>query len=306
MKDNIFEVMKEKDLTRSTIEGLLVNWEWNDKVNTEKLSNFDEDDQLSEEFDRFEKEFNVPKTVMDNGILWVWTPKRLISQMIDLMATHKFVYVENIVVCQQKNPCGSEFTKNVTGSKIDDESKENFSNENVLGKRAQPSIKNFFGAMSLNVIKKPFGQIAANSTVTETIKTEIINDKAINEPIKENFVPVNGKINFGRLPNFNVEEIMMNNKGNNFNTTKLTLLMFRRHHKSQSLELRHQRNPDCFFDIYFEGQINGMDDIGKERIYKTIETLLPKAMGDKPDQLRLMEQNGTKPRPGWVTVCKNN
>ncbi len=87
----------------------------------------------------------------------------------------------------------------------------------------------------------------------------------------------NGKCDFSTLKQLKVEDVMLNNDTGFFYNTKLTLLMFRRFHKKLSLELRHQRNPDCFFDVRFEGFQNGMDDFGKERIYGTIETLLPKA-----------------------------
>jgi len=56
--------------------------------------------------------------------------------------------------------------------------------------------------------------------------------------------------------------------------------------------------------VHFDGFINGVDDIGKERIYKTIETMLPKAMSHDIKKLRLMELNGTKSRPGWITVVQ--
>ena len=36
--------------------------------------------------------------------MWVWTPKSLIYQMIDKFERMNMSYVENVVVCQLKNP----------------------------------------------------------------------------------------------------------------------------------------------------------------------------------------------------------
>jgi hypothetical protein len=56
----------------------------------------------------------------------------------------------------------------------------------------------------------------------------------------------------------------------------------------ENLELRHQRNPDAFFDLFLD-ENEDLDDIGYERIYNTIETLLPKALSTDPNNLKLME-----------------
>jgi hypothetical protein len=66
--------------------------------------------------------------------------------------------------------------------------------------------------------------------------------------------------------------------------------------------LRHQRSSDAVFDFYVDGEKNGIDSKGMECVYRTIETLLPKAR-DNTELPRLAELFGNEStaRPGWLT-----
>ena len=63
-------------------------------------------------------------------------------------------------------------------------------------------------------------------------------------------------------------------------------LLSTKENKKRSLELRHQRTCDVFFDIqndllYPDGKEFILDSISKENVYGLIETLLPKAAYNK-------------------------
>lgn len=307
----------------SEIEGMLINWEWNERSSSLPA---DEESALYEQFDDFSSKFSIPESAMNNGICWVITPKKLISKMIEFMAKQNFGYVENMVVCQLQNPTPEILSKvhekrnikkkDLKDTDLEDDNecsgKENFTNAG-LGKRSQPSISSFFGQAPIST-KQPFGSVVSGPTQSQTltgseeVKFESNSNKASKKKSpkipKTNLFLANGKCNFASISNLKVEDVMLNNITGFFYNTKLTVLMFRRLHKKLSLELRHQRNPDCFFDVHFDGFKNGLDDFGKERIYKTIETLLPKANSTDPENLKLLEINGSKPRPGWITVYK--
>jgi hypothetical protein len=94
----------------------------------------------------------------------------------------------------------------------------------------------------------------------------------------------------------------MEQPGHFFLQTQRVLYMFRKHHKTEPLELRHQRTSDAFFTI---GDSWELDWKSMEAVYKMIETLLIKANYQKGKPLKLLELWGRKdwPRKGWVTVC---
>lgn len=71
----------------------------------------------------------------------------------------------------------------------------------------------------------------------------------------------------------------------------------------QTLELRHQRNTDAFFDVFDESKRNGISQLAIQKIYDIMETMLPKsAEGDA----KLVELFGEaeKPRSGWVVFTE--
>lgn len=293
------------------IEGIFINWEWDEP----SQSCLTEDSILAKQFETFRETLQIPKSVLHNGIAFVSTPKSLILEMIQLMESLGFNYIENIVVCQMKKPTQEMIEKagiqHNLNNELENSDKENITNNGqggLLGKRVQPCITNFFGmaAKPPAVVKKiPF---QSNPNLTQvTVTGDLLGSKADKDSdvSKENLFPVNGKIDFARLKKLQVDDAFMNNSSIYLQNTKKTFLMFRKFHPKLPLELRHQRNPDAFFDIFYEGLVNGMDDKGKERLYKLIETLLPKAINSTKGP-RLLEINGSKPRNGWITICKNH
>lgn len=70
------------------------------------------------------------------------------------------------------------------------------------------------------------------------------------------------------------------------------------------LELRHQRNPDVFFDIHDETRRNGISSKLKKKIYDLIETLLPHALSESSTETRLVELFGNERhvRRGWASI----
>lgn len=89
------------------------------------------------------------------------------------------------------------------------------------------------------------------------------------------------------------------------------MLMFRKEAKGKTLELRHQRTCDIFFDLHndFEDPETPyvVDKQAKEQVYKLIETLLPKAVPTISDygktRFNLIELwADEEPRDGWVKV----
>lgn len=97
----------------------------------------------------------------------------------------------------------------------------------------------------------------------------------------------------------------MERPGQYFKETQRVLYMFRKHHKTEPLELRHQRTSDAFFTI---GDSWELDWKSMTAVYKMIETLLIKANYQKNKPLRLLELWGSneRVRKGWVTVSESN
>ena len=72
------------------------------------------------------------------------------------------------------------------------------------------------------------------------------------------------------------------------------------------LEFRHQRNLDSFFDLHVSAASYGVDPKGMEKVYRIIETMLPKAKRN-PEVPKLAEIGGSREtaRPGWITFYES-
>jgi hypothetical protein len=241
------ENILEEDLTKiaKNIEGMFINWEW--ESNNNAIAGVD---GLELQWQEFQQKLDIPKSLLDNGIVWVWTPKTKISEMIYLFMKKDFQYIENVVVCKMKNPSG-EMLKNINsqsapaktqenpdaaGDLNENSDKENIETANAsLGKRAQPCITSFFGlAPPPTLKKKPFeaNSIApqlnlADQTSLCPSDTKGKTPNTVNTP-KENLVMANGNISFMGLKNTKVDEVFLSGGSQYAKNTKLTLLMFRR------------------------------------------------------------------------------
>ena len=86
--------------------------------------------------------------------------------------------------------------------------------------------------------------------------------------------------------------------------------MFRRNVDKTSLELRHQRNPDALFDIVNPEGTDELEETTMNKIYDTIETLLPKTKILESDDIepkyKMIElfANKDKPRKNWIQICQ--
>ena len=74
------------------------------------------------------------------------------------------------------------------------------------------------------------------------------------------------------------QDCFLNSKHRYLRSTKKILLMFRRNIDKKALELRHQRNPDAFFDIVNPENPDQLEETTMNKIYETIETLLPQTI----------------------------
>ena len=216
------------------IEGIFINWEWDEP----SQSCLTEDSILAKQFETFRETLQIPKSVLHNGIAFVSTPKSLILEMIQLMESLGFNYIENIVVCQMKKPTQEMIEKagiqHNLNNELENSDKENITNNGqggLLGKRVQPCITNFFGmaAKPPAVVKKiPF---QSNPNLTQvTVTGDLLGSKADKDSdvSKENLFPVNGKIDFARLKKLQVDDAFMNNSSIYLQNTKKTFLMFRK------------------------------------------------------------------------------
>lgn len=205
------------------IQALFINIDWNQKT-IKDLSNL-----------------NISPNLLKNGIVFIWSHKDYIAEILEIMATKKFKYIENICITK------------------------------ISGQGLRPGFK--------------------------TMRT--------GDPLVDKAVYMDALAEVTSQPD---ESFLYDCKNKYFRNCKLILLMFHRNLGSkENLELRHQRNPDAFFDLFLD-EDEDLDDIGYERIYGTIETLLPKALSTDTNNLKLMElyTRPDKNRTGWIAVSETD
>ncbi|KAI7817663.1 hypothetical protein BC939DRAFT_415875 [Gamsiella multidivaricata] len=103
----------------------------------------------------------------------------------------------------------------------------------------------------------------------------------------------------------NVNNQIVCEKSAYFNSSKLSLLIFR---KEGEIDIRHQRSADCVFDFIKPGNPSELSEEKPAFMYDLIETLLPQAVhsesnpnGDK--MMELWARRGTR-RKGWTSICQ--
>ena len=104
-------------------------------------------------------------------------------------------------------------------------------------------------------------------------------------------------------------EIIMEKSSAYFNSSKKTLLMFRKH-SNEKLELRHQRTCDVVFDMPIDPNGKCEPEL-KRYLYSMIETLLPEALiveyKNKTELgFKMVELWGEKgyERRGWINIVQ--
>lgn len=265
----------------SSLEGILINIAWQSLVD-DNINNINDSNETI--FEKFAQDFSISQTIMPNGIIWVWTPKNLISRMINLMDGHNLFMIDSIVICQIKDPtlqCMAEKKKQ---------------NVEVVNKKPKTREQN----SEKHIINKRHFDTNNNEIYLSTRKKLFLSKKV--QIIK----PSHNKKNtsFERKDPF--YSTLKSSEFKYFRCSKITLQMFRRYDQDKPQELRHQRNTDTIFDIYSQDSPNGVDDKGKEQVYKIIETLLPNSIlpDKKNTEPKLLEIYGTKKRENWITLIK--
>lgn len=200
------------------------------------------------------------------------------------MEAMKFSYIENICICRIKVP-GLDY--NVP--EILDATDETKPVKKLKKEKKGTTVNN--KQKDCNLLENELSTTVENQTWDEKSQKFLDQLGAVHDEVHDCF------------SNFTDKYIK---------NSKKILLMFRRNLDKSTLELRHQRNPDAFFDIVNPESPDEIDDICMGKIYETIETLLPKTRidfveeGTKPN-FKLVELFGKpeKARKGWLTICQN-
>ncbi|KAF9922306.1 hypothetical protein BGZ65_009695, partial [Modicella reniformis] len=103
----------------------------------------------------------------------------------------------------------------------------------------------------------------------------------------------------------NLNNEIVHEKSPYFNSSKLTLLVFR---KEGEIDIRHQRSPDCVYDFVKPADPNELSEEKPLFLYELIETLLPQAVysASNPNGAKMLElwaRRGTR-RKGWTSICQ--
>jgi len=212
---------------------------------------------------------------LKNGIVFIWSEKELLWDIIKIMEDKAFFYIENLaVILLDMAKLGLE-TEN---SKIKAKCQQ---------KIEKSKITSFFKAKNY-----------VSTSASSEDKTTESQDSGEEANIFDKLAP---------FPDVQANEIFYEGESDYLRKAKKVLLMFRRNDaKEGTLELRHQRTCDVVFD-----QVDKCADIAnssKEYVYKMIETLLPKANYSalQNNHLKMMElwADSSKPREGWISVCE--
>lgn len=279
----------EENLSKisNNLQGLFINIDWNHRDGCQ--NKYADNDRI---FEELSKNLQISQRQMSNGLLFIWTSKRHIAQMISLMHKNDFKMVDNIIVCQLDTNVGKI-------SKVADLPKGHMDNEEINGETFNP----FATPKIIIEANQLFYKTSNKSSSILTLNTEL---KNLGKKSQIEFEKTRKNRNdYTFIESDPQHSAQRKSDDTYFKCSKLNLLIFRRAIKETKLELRHQRNADCFFDVYQKDYPNGQDDIGKERIYNIIEKLLPKAITTKQDlsALKQLEINGSKNREGWITIA---
>jgi hypothetical protein len=86
-KNKVLEVSLEDHAL--DVQAILVNPPWENTFNSEKQPK-----KIS--IEEFKKSFNIPKTVMKDGLVFIWVEKEYIFDLIKCFEKLDFFYVENV------------------------------------------------------------------------------------------------------------------------------------------------------------------------------------------------------------------
>lgn len=211
-------------------------------------------------------ELKIEREFMKSGFLFIWSEKSILAEILDIIEKKGFKFLESISIVQLDSL----------------QLKSRVTDEGFLGKKA--NLYSYFSKMEAS-------KAHIQGEICDTIVSKL-----------EKKVP--------NLSNTELERLYLKEDCSFVSSCKKTLLMFRRVEEfyqvseGKRLEIRRKRHEDAFFDIASQDCANSIDEIGIERVYRMIETLLPKAKKN-PELPKLAEIGGHKKtaRPGWITFC---
>jgi hypothetical protein len=246
------------------LQAIFINIKWKTKL--------DHSGVTPREFEKID----LNRRILKNGIIFIWSEKEHLWDIIKIMEEKAFFYIENLAVIQlDMSKLGLE----------DDLKRKNKVQKKIVEKS---KITNFF---------KSKNYVSTSASSEDKTESQESGEEA---NIFDKLV---------QFPNVEANEIFYEGEYDYLKKSKKVLLMFRRNEaKEASLELRHQRTCDVAFDqADKEAEVASS---AKEYVYKMIETLLPKANYSalQNNHLKMMElwADPNKPREGWISVCEEN
>jgi len=251
----------------SNIQALFINIKWRKPTSRIIAKNKSEtkpmQDAKNQGIDMAQfSQLDLPKKLLSNGIVFIWSTKDMLSHIIEIMEKWQFSYIENICVCMLHLPENDEI--------------------DPIESHESPHKK-------LKVDECSSRTTAENASWQKN-KQNFMENLATHKEIPQN--------------------LFINHDRRYLKCTKKVLLMFRRNVDKSQLELRHQRNPDALFDIVNPDSVDELEDTTMNKIYDTIETLLPKTKiyhsEETEPKYKMIElfANKEKPRKNWIQICQ--
>ncbi|EAS04360.2 hypothetical protein TTHERM_00301770 (macronuclear) [Tetrahymena thermophila SB210] len=297
--DNKCKVVNVKNIFKSdlskygaNLQALFINALWKVKSRKEKEGlNINDLSNLK-----------IPLSLMKNGILFIWSEKEILGQIVEIMEQKGFTYIENFSImflglnkCLQSINHKDEDSQNSTAStnntnneaitsdltlkdtsKFSDQIQDNHSEDSDQARKQQ--TPDDITQKKNKLLKK-----SSVPSIQKLFEEDPVQTPSVNKPIEKSIEQVTQEKKFVMnnldiLKSTDINNLFLRNNYPYFKKTRHTLLMFRRiGDKNQKLELRHQRTSDVVFEVTDEQDPSKVDTMMKEYVYQMIETLLPKA-----------------------------
>ncbi|KAL4454201.1 hypothetical protein ABPG74_012158 [Tetrahymena malaccensis] len=328
--DNTCKVVNVKNIFKSdlskygsNLQALFINALWKVKSRKEKeglnindLSNI-----------------KIPLSLMKNGILFIWSEKEILGQIVEIMEQKGFTYIENFsIMFLGLNKCLSSINHKDEDSQNSTASTNNTNNEAITSDMTLKDSSKFSDQIQdnhsedsdqarkqstpENNTQKKSKSLKKSSvpSIQKLFEEDPVQTSSVNKPTEKNTEQITQEKkyvmnNLDILKSTDINNLFLRNNYPYFKKTRHTLLMFRRiGDKNQKLELRHQRTSDVVFEVTDEQDPSKVDTMMKEYVYQMIETLLPKAqfIPGVDKHLKMMElfANPDNYRNGWISVVE--
>lgn len=183
---------------------------------------------------------------MRNGIVFIWSEKELLWDLLQVMEKKDFVYVENFVIILL-DPTKATGKKETLNTQIVEKanliSEKITKSTNSRSKKSQSSETASFESDTTSHTVSKIPNIKATTQAASSFAEE---EKAFLEQLH-------------KYNDLEANNLFLERDSKYFKNSKKTLLMFRKviDKKEKNLELRHQRTPDVFFTT-----ANPMDPVG--------------------------------------------